>query len=96
MKKMEHVKELNEALNWLYMHDYIVWEEGDKRSDPIYYYGTIRKYNLPEYYDYIIITSDNVLMLTTTESEKVIEFVNSMIDYDNEFYPDEDEEEEIC
>lgn len=96
MKKMEHVKELDEALNWLYHRDYLVFEEGDKRSDPINYYYYVRKFNLPEYYDYIIIASDNVLMLTTNESEKVIEFVNSMIDYDNEFYPDEDEEEEIC
>lgn len=93
MKKMEHVKELNEALNWLYRYDYIVFEEGDKRSDPSNYYYYVKKFNLPEYYDYIVFASDNVLMLTTNNAEDVIKFVNSMIDYNNEFYPEDEEEE---
>ena len=94
MKNLEHVKELNEALNWLYNRDYLVLEEGDKRSDPTNYYYYVRKFNLAEYYNYIILASDKVLMLTTNNAEDVVEFVNSMIDYDNEFYPDEEEEEE--
>lgn len=92
MKTMEHVKELNEALNWLYNRDYLVFDEGDKRSDPTNYYHCIRKFNLAEYYNYIILASDNVLMLTTNNADDVVEFVNSMIDYDNEFYPEEEEE----
>ena len=89
---MEHVKEIDEALNWLYKRDYIVFDEGDKRSDPTNYYHCIRKFNLAEYYNYIILASDYVLMLTTNYADDVVEFVNSMIDYDNEFYPEEEME----
>lgn len=92
MKKMEHVKEIDEALNWLYGRDYLVFEEGDKRSDPTNYYHYLGKFNLAENYNYIILVSDNVLKLTTNNADDVIEFVNSMIDYDNEFYPEEEEE----
>lgn len=89
---MEHVKEIDEALNWLYKRDYLVLTEGDKRSDPTNYYYFIRKFNLAEYYNYIILASDYVLMLTTNYADDVVEFVNSMIDYDNEFYPEEEME----
>lgn len=81
MKKMEHVKELNEALNWLYRYDYIVWKAEEKFSDPIFYNGMKRKFNLEEDYRFVIIASDNVLELATNSDADVIQFVNDMIDY---------------
>lgn len=84
MKKEQHVQGIEDALRWLVRCDYIVWKAEEKFSDPIFYNGMKRKFNLEEDYRFVIIASDNVLELATNEDVDVIQFVNDMIDYWNE------------
>lgn len=81
MKKEKHVQGIEDALRWLVRCDYIVWKAEEKFSDPIFYNGMKRKFNLEEDYRFVIIASDNVLELATNSDADVIQFVNDMIDY---------------
>lgn len=84
MKKEKHVQGIEDALSWLGRYDYIVWQDEEKFSDPIFYNGMTRKFNLEEDYRFVIIASDNVLELATNSDADVIQFVNDMIDCWNE------------
>lgn len=84
MKKMEHVKTIEEAMNWLNRWDFRVWEEISKKTERTTYRHDCERLGLTENYAFIIIASDNVLELATDSADEVIQFVNEMIDCFNE------------
>ena len=84
MKKMEHVKIIEEAMSWLNEWNYRVWEEISKKTEPTTYRHDSERLGLTEEYAYIIIASDNVLELATDSADDVIRFVNEMIECFNE------------
>lgn len=86
MKKEQHVTTIDQAMEWLNIHDYRVWEEISisKRTERTAYRHDIERLELVEDSKYIIIASDHVLELATDSADDVIQFVNDMIDCWNE------------
>ena len=84
MNQEKHVQGIEDALSWLVRYDNIVWKAEEKFSDPIFYNGMKRKFNLEEDFRFVIIAGDNVLELATNSDADVIQFVNDMIDCYNE------------
>ena len=84
MKKENHVTTIDQAMEWLNIYDYRVWEEISKKTEHTSYYFDCKKFNLQEDFKYVIIASDNVLELATNSDADVIQFVNDMIDCYNE------------
>lgn len=83
MKKQEHVKTIEEAMKWLNLYDYRVWDEISKRTERTAYHHDVKYFDLEEH-EYTIIASDKELELVTDSTDDVIQFVNEMIDCFNE------------